>query len=123
MTSIYQTVTCLDTRLRVHIQENLRSHLIFKVVVTVAKHRCSWNAHWLPDINSGANGINKIAETLPSEALRGLDLRTEYNTVIFTALIDNSKAFDEVNSNSLWNITDDKSFPNPAKAFVQTLYY
>lgn len=123
MTSIYKTVTCLDTRLCVHIQENFRSHLIFKVVVTVAKYRSSWNAHWLPDINSGANGINKIAETLPSEALRGLDLRTEYNTVIFTAIIDNSKAFDEVNRNSLWNITDDKSFPNPGNAFVQTLYY
>jgi len=43
--------------------------------------------------------------------------------VIFIASIDKSKTFDKVNRNLLWNITDDKGFPNPAKAFVQTLYY
>jgi hypothetical protein len=69
-------------------------------------------------INSGVNGINKIDETLPSEALCGFDSSTEYNTVIFVALIGKSKVFDKVNLNSLWNTIEDKGFPHHAKAFV-----
>jgi hypothetical protein len=58
-----------------------------------------------------------VAKTLPSEASCGFDLRAEYNTVIFIALIDYCEAFDQVTLHSLWNTTDDRGFPHSA-AFV-----